>query len=355
MAKINKHASVLDQLHTLVKKQAEAQSTVVGHPGADTNFKGPEKATETIDKNTVKPEDNKNEFKQEASKEEAGKVVSKSASDKIAQASAELLELLKKQAEGEGEKSVTGVPEGDTKPSGPEKATETIDKNTVKPEDNKNEFKQEASKEEAGKVVSKAAGEASNETSKEEYKKKDEEAKSPEFTKKEEAKEDNEKRTPDGEKIAAKIAAYNLGASLIYDLVKQSSNVKTAEQVALLKEAGRRDFDILISQVAEQLKSAAPVVTNDQEKVADEVYEQAGASYFEELHKNASDALLVEKIEKLSTEIQTLKQEKTAEQLEKEATDKANKQAEWEANFIKRAALETAKILKEELKSESVK
>jgi hypothetical protein len=285
MAKLNKHASVVDQIQNLVRKQASGKESVVGTPGADTKPESIPTATNTINKNEVKPENNTNEFKQEPSKEEAGKVVSdnsvKSAGD-LKKLSEEIHSLITKYSEGQ--ETVVGTPGADTKQESVPADTNTVAKNEVKPEKNENEFKQEPSKEEAGKVVS-----------------------------------DAKIAAVVNEKLAQKIAAYNLGAELIVDLLKSSGYIeKSASEKAFLKEAGRRDFDELITQMASEIKVASPTVTSEP-VINEKVAEEAGAAYFDNLYKSASDNVLLEKVATLEQEISKITTEKTAEEKAKEA------------------------------------
>ena len=246
MAKLNKHASVVDQIQTLVRKQADAQSTVVGTPGADTKQESPTPSTETVDKNKVTPEDNKNEFKQEPSKEEAGKVVSD---------------------------------------------------NAVK-----------------------------------------------------------------SASVAQKIASYNLGAEILVDLLKDKTYIaKSAGEKALCKEAGRRDVDILINQMASQIniptKTATVAPTHNVEKEAADnaLAEQAGAAYFDELYKSASENVLVEKVAALEAQLAKVASVQTEEEKAKALELSKQAEAEKEARQAEKVAAIVLESLEKKLKSEPVK
>ena len=334
MAKLKKHSEILDQIHSLVRKQAEEAQKVQGVPSTDTHPAGPDAKSDTIDKNKVTPQDNKNEFDQKPSVENAGAVVSangvKSASvEELTALKDNILNLLKKAEDAQA--SVAGKPGEDTKPAGPGQDTNHIDKNKVTPQDNVSEIKQKPSVEDAGKVVNDASVKSATED----------------------------------EKLAAKIAAYNTGAALVHDLLKSAgfAQEKTAEERQFLKEAGRNDMDILISQVAEQLsKQAKPNYTNTQTskvasddtsayEYAEKEAEAAGAAYFDEIYKQASDAALIEKVSELEAKLAEVTKVQSAE--EKAKSDQLAKQAQekWEADLVEKIASKSAELAAERIKS----
>jgi len=310
--KLKKNANTLNQLYDIVTKQAEAQQSIVGTPNADLKAKSPDTDADHIDKNKVKPENNTNEFKQEPSKEEAGKVVSAGgvkAASNFEKLSTELLDLLKK---ADAQESVKGEVKDDLKPSSPEDSTDHIDKNKVVPEDNTNKMVQEKSKEEAGKVVSAEGAKTAEELS----------------------------------KMASKIATYNIGINLVRDLIKESGYLSgpTNDERSLMKEAGSRDFELLINEAASALRkesSTAPTpekkteeVTKvasapdvELEKQAAEQYEAAGAAMFRDLHKEASILAVAEENKELSTKVAALEAYLTKQAEAEEAKEKLAKEA----------------------------
>jgi hypothetical protein len=316
---LKKHAEVIEQLHAYVRKQAEAQSTVVGTPGGDTKQKSVSEETDHIDKNEVKPENNKNEFKQEGSKEEAGKVVSsggvKTSSDKLNTLSNEILSLLQKHSE-EAQKNVEGTPGKDTDTASPEESTEHIDKNKVTPENNTNDFKQEGSKEEAGKTVSDAPVKSATISTSE-------------------VKTTEPKVAED--KLAAKIATYNVGAQLVADLLKATGFGPTEKSAAQAKESGARDYDILINQVAEALNlqkesTIAPPTKPafSEPTLTEKEAEDLGVAYLEEIYNPTLTLALQEKVASLEEKFNELFSAKTAEERNKE--EKLAKEAKEKAD-----------------------
>jgi len=81
--------------------------------------------------------------------------------------------------------------------------------------------------------------------------------------------------------LAAKVASYELGRQFCAALLKTAGEQYVPDQEsALMKEAGRRDFDLLIAQAAEDLEGS--------EKQAEEEAEFAGAEYFDSVIKQAA-------------------------------------------------------------------
>jgi hypothetical protein len=105
MAKLTKHAAVLTQLHSMVKKQAEeAQKNISGVPGGDVKSVSVSDEHETTNKNSVGPENVAQGYHQKPSDDSSEPLAgSKSASD----LGAEILDLIRKQADAQS--SVDGL------------------------------------------------------------------------------------------------------------------------------------------------------------------------------------------------------------------------------------------------------
>jgi hypothetical protein len=111
-----------------------------------------------------------------------------------------------------------------------------------------------------------------------------------------------------------------------------------------MKEAGRRDLDMLIAQAAQELET---------EKVADteKQAEAAGAAYFEEIVKQAALEEAAQENEALKAKVAELSQ--FAESvLSKEAQEK---QAAESVEFQTKLAESVANIVLERLKTEAAK
>lgn len=234
MAKLNKHAQILDQLHTMVKKQAEeAQKNVSGKPGGDVKSVSVSDEHETTNKNSVGPENVAQGYHQKPSDDSSEPLAgSKTAND----LGTEILDIIRKQAEAQD--SVTGKP-GDVKSESTDE--HKTDKNKVKPENNEQDYKQKESTDESKPLSSAKKAEV--------------------------------------EELAAKVASYELGRQFCAALLKTAAEQQAPDELELMKEAGRRDFDMLIAQAAEELESGEA-----QEKQA----EAQGAADFDYMLKQAA-------------------------------------------------------------------
>lgn len=234
MAKLTKHAEVLQQLHTMVKKQAEeAQKNVSGKPGGDVKSVSVSSEHDTTNKNSVGPENVAQGYHQKPSDDSSEPLSgSKTAND----LGAEILDIIRKQ--GEAQDSVTGKP-GDVKSESTDE--HKTDKNKVKPESNSQDYEQKASTDSSKPLASAKKAEV--------------------------------------EELAAKVASYELGRQFCAALLKTAAEQQAPNELELMKEAGRRDFDMLIAEAAENLENSEA-----QEKQA----EAQGAAYFDELAKQAA-------------------------------------------------------------------
>ncbi len=339
MAKITKHADFLEDLRKQITKTSEA-GKVTGKPGADTHYTSVSESTETVNKNEQgKPEHNPQEVKQEASKDKSDptkghkkaeeaevekeakaapqlpdtgkapapveatnkteqKKTAEESDTTIAELGKRILETIKAAQAEELEKEakagkVTGKPGADTHYTSTSEKTETVNKNEQgKPESNPQEVKQEASKDKSDP------------------------------TKKHAEQEDLDK-----------IASFELGRQFCRSFIQ----TKTAAN--LTKEAGRRDFETLITRAAEELnynKQAQVKKAEDDSAVIEKQAEEAGALAFQALYKQAQEEYQAEQL-KLAFEqrLATLIQEREA--FEKEANEAKRALAEKEASLQKKA------------------
>jgi hypothetical protein len=300
MAKLTKHAEVLNQLHSMVKKQAEeAQKNISGAPGADVKSVSVSSEHETTNKNSVGPENVAQGYHQKPSDDPSEPLAkSKTAND----LGAEILDIIRKQAEAQS--SATGKP-GDVKSESVGDDQESVDKNAVKPENNKQEYKQNPSTDGSKPLA-------------------------------------NAKKASDVDTLASKVASYELGRQFCAALLKSAGDRFETDENALMKEAGRRDFDMLISTAAENLEK----VSQPNEKQA----EQAGAAYFDELLKQAALEEAITENEQLYAKVAEY------ESYINQAQQEYNKQAA-EVNFQQqqvKLAESVADIVLNKLKSEMV-
>lgn len=318
MGKLTKHAEVLTQLHSLVKKQAEeAQKNISGVPGVETKPESVKEEHETTNKNSVGPENNPQGYSQKPSTDPSEPVASPKTAESLGN---EILDLIRKHADAQD--SATGVPGKDLNPEKIDEKNETTDKNSVGPEKNTPQTtgEQKESTDDSKPVASaKSAGEMP-EALKEHLEEKKEKG---------ESKEDAEKKAEDEvSELASKVASYELGRQFCAALLKAASEGEQ-DEAQMAKEAGRRDLDLLIAQAAQDL-------TPDNEKQA----EAEGAAYFEEILKQAALEQAIKENEELKA--------KLAEVASKED---AEKKAEEEAAAQVELADKVASIVLEKLKA----
>lgn len=131
---------------------------------------------------------------------------------------------------------------------------------------------------------------------------------------------------------AVKTASYDIGRQFCAMLLQKTAEVKVSQEkqaeAELLKEAGRKDFDILIAQAAAELESQQ---ANDlaQEKQA----EAQGAAAFDELFKQAQFEAVVEENNALKAKIAQY-ETKEKEILAKEAAVKEEEKLTKMANLV---------------------
>lgn len=308
MAKITKQAEIINTLHSMISKEAAlAQTDVSGKPGIDTKVTSISDSTETTDKNSVGPEklNDKQNYEQKPSTD-GSEPVAKTASDIDKMASDILGAIQEKLATAQT--NISGKPGKDTKITSVSDSTETTDKNSVGPEklNDEQEYEQKPSTDSSEPVKTKKAEDAQ----------------------------------------AVKTASYNLGASFCEALVKRASEIKQAEEktqrLEMMKQAGRRDFEVLIANAAEQIKIAQQQEAQMLKQAAD-----LGAAEFEALFKQAQFEAMQEEVKELRAKLA----EYSA--IEKEAEARFQAQREEEAQ-VKLASLITAAI-KSELAAATVK
>lgn len=251
MAKLTKHAEVLNQLHTMVKKQAaEAQKNISGTPGGDVKSVSVSDEHETTNKNSVGPDNVAQGYHQKPSEDPAEPLTGAKTANDLGE---EILDIIRKQAEAQD--AVTGAP-GDVKSESVSDDKEKTDKNAVKPENNKQDYEQKGSTDSSEPLAK---------------------------TKKAEV-----------EELAAKVASYELGRQFCAALLKSAGAQFSADEATLQKEAGRRDFDQMVAQAADQLQQSEQT-----EKQA----ALAGAQAFDELYKQASLINLAEENKQLAAKV----------------------------------------------------
>lgn len=317
MAKLTKRAEIMENLRTLVEKEANisktkvadlAQTNISGESGKDTKVESVSDATETTDQNNVGPDklNNDQKHKQEPSKDPAEPVASPKSAEAIDKLAEELLttintKLAAQSKEALAQTGITGKPGKDTKVESVDDSTEKTNQNDVGPDklNDEQHHEQEPSKDSA-KPAAKV------------------------------------KKSEENEELDKK-ASFDYGVSFCANLLKTAQDIKEAQEkqaaeTQLIKEAGRRDFDVLIAQVASELEKQSNLA-KEQEKLA----EEQGAKAFDEFLKQAQFEHLVEENKKLASEVA-----KYAE-IEKKAAAQAQ-QIERENEIAKIAALVTAQI-----------
>jgi hypothetical protein len=210
MSKLKKQQEALDRLHRMVRKQAEeAQEKVTGKPGEDTHPESASESVENHDKNEVKESKNDPQGHDQKPATDASTPADgaeKSAAERLEDLARSLVAEVRKSAE-EAQDKVTGKPGEDTKPESASEEVEDHDKNEVK--ESKNDPQGHSQK------VAQAELNA----------------------------------------FAEKLASYELGREIASAYVQNYARVtKTAQEAALLKEAGRRDFDMLVARAVGQLE-----------------------------------------------------------------------------------------------------
>jgi len=273
MTKTAKNKEVLGQLLDLVTKQASApKPTATGVPGKEPNSGAVSEKHDKVNQNAVGPENNTPQHhEQKPSTDEAkptGGAAKKAeeapaapdATAKVAEAAAaapeanvsveklgkDILDLVQKFANNP---VATGVPSKDPQWKAVSEKHDTVDQNAVKPENNNPQAHSQKPATDPAVPVAHAKSA-------------------------EEQKAENDKS-----------ASFELGR-LWGELVLKKAYDEQLEQV---KEAGRRDFEVLVAQAAEQMKQASrqSVTKVASEAEAEKRAEAEGAAAFQNLYKQA--------------------------------------------------------------------
>lgn len=332
MSKTNKNKEALDQLYDMVIKDASAgakPNNISGVPGADTNYQSVAESNEKTDKNSVgadklKPQEHSQKPQTDPSTPvKAGNEVDppvaapapvvetpktaaeapavtapvvEASSGDVAKLATELLAAIEKMSAAAKPNAISGVPGKDTAFQSVSPKTETTDKNSVGADKLKPQEHSQKPSTDASKPVAKAAGEVAAEVT-----------------------------SADVDKVAS----YELGRQLAEAIMKQAQ----ANELEMVKAAGRRDFEMLVAQASQELEAQgrqqynqnSTVKTASFDKEAEEkMAEEAGAAAFQEMLKQAKYEYAITELNKQTEE---LKAKVASLALEKEAADKAAKAA----------------------------
>ena len=265
MTKSAKNSEILGQLYKLVTKQAGAPKPVAtGVPGKEPDSASVSAKHETVDQNAVKPETlAPQHHEQKPSTDPAKPTGGKKAEDETSLAEvppavsveklgSEIMALVQKFANNP---VATGIPSHDPKWQAVSAKHETVDQNAVKPENNPQGYHQKPAKDPATPVGTAKAAED----------------------------------TVDADKVAS----YELGKLWAEQLLKKAKD----DNLAQIKEAGRRDFEALIATATSQMKQAGlarqekyKVAAYNEKQASDVAEKQAeaqGAAAFQALYKQA--------------------------------------------------------------------
>lgn len=327
MTKTAKNKEVLGQLLELVTKQASPKPIATGVPGKEPNSGAVSEKHDKVQQNSVGPEHNTPQtFAQKPSTDEAkptgGKKAEDGAGEQVVASDAtatqkaaaeasvtapvepqaveantsveklgqDILALVQKFAENP---VATGVPSKDPKWESVNPKHDTVDQNAVKPESNNPQAHNQKPATDPAVPVA-------------------------------QAKSANEKTAE-----ADRAASYELGRLWGELVLKRAQE----EQVEQIKEAGRRDFELLVTQAAEQMKQAAKQ-SEKTASVAVGVEKQAeaeGAAAFQALYKQAqieqAIAQIVTQNEQLAAKVAEFEKNAAAQEAEHKVA-LAAKQAE---------------------------
>ncbi len=304
MARLTKKAEILSTLHSLVEKEAKAQTDISGKPGVDTNITSISDETETTDKNAVgaDKQNDKQKYEQKPSTDPS-EPVAKAASVDVEKLAADILAQIEAKTaikEATAQTDISGKPGADTNITSISDETETTDKNAVgaDKQNDKQKYEQKPSTN-PSEPVAKTAEELSKE------------------------------------------ASFKLGEDFAAALIKKAAAVKQAEaqtrNAEMLKEAGRRDFEVLIQQAALEIKTA-----KEKEEQMNKQAEEYGAFVFDQMLKQAQLEAALEEAQSLRAKLAEY------QAFEKEA------QARFEADQREQDFAKLASVVVERLKNELV-
>lgn len=327
MTKTAKNKEVLGQLLDLVTKQASAPKPIAtGVPGKEPTSGAVSEKHDSVNQNAVGPENNtpqKHEQKPstDSAKPAGGKKAEETpvvetpvvdtakvatetpatpvtetttpateANTSVEKLGKDILELVQKFANNP---VATGVPSKDPKWESVNPKHDTVDQNAVKPENNTPQAHSQKPATDPAVPVATA------------------------------------KSAEEQKADADKVASYELGRLWGELVIKQAQE----EQLSVLKEAGRRDFELLVTQAAEQMKQASrPTEKSASEAVdAEKQAEAEGAAAFQALYKQAqvehAIAQIVAQNEQLTAKLAEFEKNAAAKEAEHKAA-LAAKQAE---------------------------
>lgn len=309
MAKLKKHAEVLSELQKMISKKADAQATITGAPGHDTNITSISPSTEETDQNSVGPEElnsTQGPAQCAATDDSEPATGAKVASaDDISKIAERVLADIQKSLEKGAASKATGVPGKDTNITSISDETETVAQNAVKPE----------------QLNSKQGPEQKGSTDSSEPAKK------------------------------ASVDSAELGRIFIQALQKKAADYAAqsdeVEKTAMLKAAGRADLDSIVFNALQELENEKTAAVQEEE--SEKIAEAQGAAYFDFLMKEAQ-------LEQVVNYAQTLEEKVAAmyEELESFRAVEAEKTAAAKQKHDEDAlALKVASIIRKELESAS--
>ena len=249
--KLSKQASVLEDLRKMAvefTKESNVQSSITGVSGADTKITSVSDTHDTTNKNEVGADKLKQHYEQHAATDKSTPVKTGSTLETLGN---EIIQDIKKIAEGEGtgQAAITGVPGQVAKDTSVSEKHDHVNKDAVGADKLEQKVEQKPSTD-ASAPVAKAASEL------------------------------------ELSKVAQEELGRQLAAGLIASLSQQKQKVAEEQKIALEKEAGRRDFELIATAAVDELFK---------EKVASEIA-VVETKHAEELGKFACDIYVKDQI-----------------------------------------------------------
>jgi hypothetical protein len=358
MSKLTKNAEILDTLKKMVLKEKEAAQSASGVPGQDTNYTRVSDETDHTNKNEVGPEklNDKQKYEQKPSSDPSEPSKAKSAEELAAEKAAAEKAATEKAASEKAAASKSDATQAPASSSAPEAPISQKHHSTPAPATAVPE--KTASVEELGKqvldAVNKLAEQSAsgvpgqdthytrvsdetdhtnkNEVGPEKLNDKQKYEQKPSTDKSEPSKAKSAE-----EEAAEKIASFEYGRTLAAEFLKEAF----ASEPEIYKQAGRRDFETLIAQAAQELEQPATEKKASAEEVAaqEKAAEEAGATAFAELYKRAQYEVQLEKAaaEKAEAEKKATELAAKLATAEAQAKEAAAKLAETTAALQKKA------------------
>jgi hypothetical protein len=337
--KLNKHAEVLSQLHQLVQKEMSKEAEkpeATGKPGKDTNYEQVDSKNDNTNKNQVGAD------KLSPQNHEQHKATDPSVPINHAKKADEEVKPEEKAAAVKPEEKAAEVkPEEKADAAKNEKSAAEIGKEILTMID---KFAETAKKAELSKQSEKpeASGKPGKDTNYEQVDPKNDTTNknqvgadklSPQNHEQHKATDPsvpiNHAKKAEDDKPSAedvnKVASYEFGKTLAEMILKSA----VEQELALAKEAGRKDFEQLIALAAQELESDKTKTAS--EDVTEKHAEEAGAAAFQDIVKAAKHEQDIELIKKEAEDLKAKLAAVEAEKVRavKEAEDKlAVKEAE---------------------------